>query len=89
MGPVVYMLGTKVLVGLLGIMLAFAPEAIYGFYERQPGYWGLAPGTDQAVGGLVMALEQSIVMGVALVFLFVRALEQSEREEQRAERFGT
>lgn len=89
MGPVVYMLATKALVGLLGIMLAFAPEAIYDFYERQPGYWGLSPATDQAVGGLVMALEQSIVMGVALVFLFVRALAESEREEERAERYGT
>jgi putative membrane protein len=89
MGPVVYMLATKVLVGLLGILLAFSPNPIYDFYERQPGYWGLSPGTDQAVGGLVMALEQSIVMGVALVFLFVRALGESEREEERAERYGT
>lgn len=89
MGPVVYMLGTKVLVGLLGILLAFAPEAIYDFYERQPGYWGLSPETDQAVGGLIMALEQSIVMGVALVFLFVRALGESDREDERAERYAS
>ncbi len=89
MGPVVYMLATKAIVGLLGILLAFAPDAIYDFYERQPGAYPahLSPGTDQAVGGLVMALEQSIVMGVALVFLFVRALGESEREEQRAERY--
>jgi len=89
MGPVVYMLATKALVGLLGIMLAFAPDALYDFYQRQPGYWGLSPGTDQAVGGLIMALEQSIVMGIALVFLFIRALDESERDEQRAERYGT
>jgi putative membrane protein len=89
MGPVVYMLATKLFVGLLGILLAFSPDPLYDFYERQPGYWGLSPGTDQAVGGLIMALEQSIVMGVALVFLFVSALGESEREEQRAERFGT
>jgi cytochrome c oxidase assembly factor CtaG len=86
MGPIVYMLGTKVLVGLLGILLTFAPEALYDFYEQQPGYWGLSPGTDQAVGGLIMALEQSIVMGVALVFLFTRALSEGEREDQRRER---
>jgi putative membrane protein len=89
MGPVVYMLGTKVLVGLLGILLTFAPEPIYDFYERQPGYWSLSPGTDQAVGGLIMALEQSIVMGVALVFLFVRALGESDREDERAERYAS
>ena len=87
MGPIVYMLGTKVLVGLLGILLTFAPDALYDFYDRQPGYWGLSPGTDQAVGGLIMALEQSIVMGIALVFLFVRALGESEREDERAERY--
>ena len=39
MGPVMYMVSTKVLVGLLGVGLAFAPDAIYDFYERQPGYW--------------------------------------------------
>ena len=88
MGPVVYMLSTKVLVGLLGIVLAFAPEAIYDFYERSPEYWGLSHETDQAVGGLIMALEQSIIMGIALVTLFVRALSESEREEQRRERYG-
>jgi cytochrome c oxidase assembly factor CtaG len=87
MGPVVYMLGTKVLVGLLGILLTFAPEAIYDFYERQPGSWGLSPGTDQAVGGLIMALEQSIVMGIALAYLFVRMLSEADREDERAERY--
>lgn len=88
MGPVLYMVFTKVLVGLLGIGLAFAPHAIYAFYERQPGYWGLSPGTDQAIGGLIMATEQSIVMGVALVYLFVRALAESDRANEREERFA-
>ncbi|MEA2190173.1 MAG: putative rane protein [Solirubrobacteraceae bacterium] len=87
MGPVVYMISTKVLVGLLGVGLAFAPHAIYDFYERQPGYWDLSPATDQAIGGLIMATEQSIVMGVALVFLFVRALAESDRANEREERY--
>jgi cytochrome c oxidase assembly factor CtaG len=88
MGPVVYMVTTKMLVGALGIALTFAPEALYAFYEDQPRYWGLSAGTDQALGGLIMATEQSIIMGIALVTLFVRALAESEREEQRRERFG-
>jgi len=86
MGPVMYMVSTKLLVGLLGVGLAFAPSAIYVFYERQPGYWDLSPGTDQAIGGLIMATEQSIVMGVALAYLFVRALEESNRRNEREER---
>ena len=36
MGPVVYMLSTKLLVGLLGIGLTFAPDALYAFYKDQP-----------------------------------------------------
>ncbi|MDP9346882.1 MAG: cytochrome c oxidase assembly protein [Actinomycetota bacterium] len=88
MGPVVYMLSTKLLVGMLGIALTFAPDTIYAFYENRPPIWGLSASDDQALAGAVMALEQSIVMGVALVWLFVRALSESEAEEQRAERYA-
>ena len=87
MGPVGYMVSTKLLVGILGIVLAFAPTAIYAFYAHHPHYWGLSPREDQNMAGLVMALEQSIVMGIALVVLFMQMLTESEREAQRAERF--
>jgi hypothetical protein len=40
------------------------------------------------VAGLFMALEQSIVMGIALAWLFFRMLAESEAEEQRAERYA-
>jgi cytochrome c oxidase assembly factor CtaG len=87
MAPVAYMAGTKLLVGALGILLAFAPSAIYPFYAHHPDYWGLTPREDQNLAGLVMALEQSIVMGIALAVLFVQMLAESEREAQRAERY--
>ena len=41
---------------------------------------------DQSLAGLIMATEQSIVMGIALAVLFVQMLGESEREQQRAER---
>jgi len=88
MGPVVYMLSTKLLVGILGIGITFAPNAIYAFYKDQPTIWGLTPTEDQQLGGALMALEQSIIMGIALVWLFVRALEESDREDERAERYA-
>ena len=87
LGPVGYMVSTKLLVGLLGIALAFAPASFYPFYEHHPHYWGLSPSEDQSMAGLTMALEQSIVMGIALVYVFVRMLTESEREAQRAERY--
>ncbi len=87
MGPIAYMVSTKLLVGALGIAIAFAPASFYPFYSHHPHYWGLSPSEDQSMAGLLMALEQSVVMGVALVWLFVRMLTESEREAQRAERF--
>jgi cytochrome c oxidase assembly factor CtaG len=88
MTPLVYMLSTKVTVGFLGILLTFAPNAIFAYYKGQPRYWGLTPDSDQALAGAIMALEQAIVMGIALVVLFTRMLNESEKREQRAERFG-
>ncbi|MDQ6816463.1 MAG: cytochrome c oxidase assembly protein, partial [Actinomycetota bacterium] len=77
LGPIVYMVSTKLLVGILGIVLAFAPSALFSFYAHQPHYWGLTAVNDQSLAGLTMALEQSIVMGIALVALFVRMLSES------------
>jgi putative membrane protein len=87
MGPIVYMASTKLLVGAMGMGLAFGSHAIYGYYIHRPQIWGLTPLTDQSIAGLLMAVEQSIVMGIALVVLFVRMLIESEREQQRRERF--
>jgi cytochrome c oxidase assembly factor CtaG len=88
LGPVIYMASTKLLVGFLGIGLAFAPDLLYDAYGTTGERWGLSPIDDQHVAGLIMAVEQSIVMGIALVYLFVRMLAESEAEEQRAERYG-
>ena len=87
MGPVVYMASTKVLVGALGMGLAFAPSALYAYYTHHARVWGFSALSDQSLAGILMALEQSIVMGIALVVLFVRALAESEREQQRRERY--
>jgi cytochrome c oxidase assembly factor CtaG len=88
MGPVVYMASTKLLVGVLGMGLAFAPSTLYPYYEHLARVWSVSAGVDQSIAGLVMAVEQSVVMGIALVVLFVGALTESEREQQRRERYG-
>ena len=70
------MASTKLLVGFLGIALAFAPTLLYDAYDTPGRRWGLTALDDQHVAGLIMALEQSIVMGIALAWLFVRMLER-------------
>jgi len=88
MGPVIYMASTKLFVGALGMGLAFAPSALYPYYVHHARVWGISALSDQSIAGLIMALEQSLVMGIALVTLFVRALAESERAQQREERYG-
>lgn len=88
MGPVVYMVATKIGVGLIGIVLTFSTRPLYDFYTRQGDVWGMDPLTDQQVAGALMAVEQSLVMGVALAWIFVRMLGESQRADERAERFG-
>jgi cytochrome c oxidase assembly factor CtaG len=87
MAPIGYMASTKLLVGFLGIALAFAPTLIYGFYDHPGELWGMTALTDQRVAGLIMAFEQSIVMGIALAWLFVRMLDEADTRDVRRERF--
>jgi putative membrane protein len=87
LGPIVYMGTTKLFVGALGMGLAFAPSALYPYYVHHARVWGLSAHDDQSIAGLIMAVEQSVVMGIAIVVLFVRALAESEREQQRRERY--
>jgi cytochrome c oxidase assembly factor CtaG len=87
MGAIVYMAVTKFFVGVLGIILVFAPHAIYPWYEHQPRYWALTPHADQSMAGSVMALEQSLVMATALVYIIYRMFADSERRAERQERY--
>jgi cytochrome c oxidase assembly factor CtaG len=89
LGPVAYMGATKILVGFVGLLLAFSPELLYDGYARQGDLWGLTALEDQQVAGAIMGLEQSITMGIALAILFVRMLTESENEQQRSERYAS
>lgn len=86
MGAIVYMAVTKFFVGMLGIILVFAPHPIYSWYVSHPHYWGLTAHADQSLGGSVMALEQSVVMATALVYVIYRMFNDTEKEAQRQER---
>ena len=87
MGPIVYMAVTKFFVGVLGIILTFSTHALYPWYQDHIHYWGLSARVDQNLAGVVMALEQSILMGTALVYIVMRMLGDSEKEAQRQERY--
>ncbi len=87
MGPIVYMAVTKFFVGMIGIILAFSTHALYPWYVDHAHYWGLTARADQNLAGVIMALEQSVIMGTALVYIIYRVLGDSERESLRQERY--
>ena len=80
---------TKIAVGFLGILLAFSPKLLYDIYGFEGTRWGLTALEDQQVAGVLMALEQSLVMGVALAYLFIRMLSEADEADEREERYGT
>jgi cytochrome c oxidase assembly factor CtaG len=86
LAPIAYMASTKLLVGALGVGLTFAPRLLYSPYDADGTRWGMTPLDDQHVAGAIMGLEQSLVMGVGLAWLFARMLAESDRADEREER---
>jgi cytochrome c oxidase assembly factor CtaG len=58
----------------------------YDAYAGVPRTWGLSPLEDLNVGGVVMMVEQSIVLVIAFAIFFARMIERSEQDQQRRER---
>jgi putative membrane protein len=88
MAMLAYVAGAKLALGGLGIVLAFSTTALYDTYVEAPRTWGLTAVEDLNVGGLVMMLEQSIVLVVFFAIVFARMLERSEQAQRRRERLG-
>ena len=72
-----YVLAAFVLASPIGLLLALLPDPAYAFYD---GFdeWGLTALEDQRLGGLTMAVEQSIVLFALFVWLFFRFLAEEE-----------
>ncbi len=86
MATLAYVAGAKVGLALLGVVLTFSTSVFYAPYEQAPRTWGLSPLDDQNVGGVLMMLEQSIVLATFFAILFARMLDRSEEAQRRRER---
>jgi cytochrome c oxidase assembly factor CtaG len=80
-----YAFAAFVLSAPLGLVLALAPEPLYGFYGQAPErVFGLSRLEDQQVGGMTMAAEQSVVFFGVFAYWFLRFLDEQERLEDVA-----
>jgi cytochrome c oxidase assembly factor CtaG len=84
--PFAYIAAAKAGLAGLGLYLTWTKGLVYDYYADVPRIWGMTALEDQNVGGAMMMLEQSVVLLIAFVVLFVRMLAQSEADEQRRER---
>jgi cytochrome c oxidase assembly factor CtaG len=84
--PFAYIAVAKAGLAGLGLYLTWSQSLAYDHYAQLPRIWGLSAIEDQNAGGAMMMLEQSVVLLIAFVILFVRMLGQSEADEQRRER---
>jgi putative membrane protein len=82
---VAYVAAAKLLMGLLGIVLTFTPNVLYDHYRHVPRTWGLTPLSDVNVGGVVMSVEQSLILIVFFTIAFARMIDASERAQRRRE----
>jgi len=78
-----YVVAAFVLSAPLGLVLALVPRAVYGFYADAPErVFGLSRLTDQQLGGMTMAAEQSVVFFGVFAYWFLRFLSEQERLEE-------
>lgn len=83
-GQVLYLFFGSMPMVLLGAGLTFAPP-LYAPYLYAPRVWGLSPATDQQLGGLLMWVPVSLYMIVIMSVLFIRWMQQQEREARDQE----
>ena len=78
-----YVVAAFVLSAPLGLVLALVPRAVYGFYADAPErVCGLSRLTDQQLGGMTMAAEQSVVFFAVFAYWFLRFLAEQEQLEE-------
>ena len=78
-GRAAYVFAGFVLSAPLGLVLALVPSAIYDAYADAPErLWGLSRLSDQQLGGVMMASEQSLVFFAVFAFWFLRFLGEQE-----------
>jgi cytochrome c oxidase assembly factor CtaG len=78
-----YVVAAFVLSAPLGLVLALVPRALYGFYAHAPErVFGLSRLTDQQLGGMTMAAEQSVVFFAVFAYWFLLFLAEQEQLDE-------
>jgi putative membrane protein len=77
-----YVLFVRAAGGVLAQVFIWSGQALYPAYRVGERQWGIAPLTDQRLGGAVMFIEGAIVTLVAFCGLFLRWMREAELRQR-------
>ena len=81
-GRLAYVVGVRLLGGILGNILLWDQALIYPVYRASDTARGLNPMTDQRIAGTVMMIEQILLTNLIFGWLFFRFLLQAEQRQR-------
>ena len=70
----------------LGIVLAFSPEPVYGFYSDMPRLWGISVLDDQRISGIIMWIPGSMMHFMSALAIIFLILTGEGRKPERKEK---
>ena len=79
MPKLVYLAAAFFIAAPVALVIALAGSTIYPFYDSTPHLFGQSPLEDQQVGGMLMAVEQSVLLFAAFSWTFFRLLSEDEQ----------
>ena len=80
-----YIAAVRVVETVLGNVFIWSGTVFYPFYEHGHPVWGISPLHDQALAGVVMMIEGSLVTLAALAWLFLKLAAEGELRQQLLE----
>jgi putative membrane protein len=75
----VYLAAAFFIAAPVALVIALAGGTIYPFYDTTPHLFGQSPLADQQIGGMLMAVEQSVLLFAAFSWTFFRLLADDEQ----------
>ncbi len=79
MPKLVYLAAAFFVAAPVALLIALAGSTIYPFYDTTPHLFGRSPLDDQQIGGMLMAVEQSMLLFAAFSWTFFRLWSEDEQ----------
>lgn len=83
-----YVVAVRMLGALLANVLMWSGAVLYPDYGPGEALWGIAPLEDQAIAGVIMMIEGSVLTILLLGWLFLKAARDGEERQRLVELAG-